>query len=89
MRMGDFKWHRNACGSFVVTYKRTGRSVTAIPQPGKPKRYCIPESPEIELDQDGRAIPKKYDFWGVESFCRNHKTGAKIDTPTREGLSHA
>ena len=91
MQLGDFRWSRNKYGDYVVTYKRTGQSVLAIPIPSleRPKMYRIAESDETTLDSDGRVIPKAYDFWGVMSFCSNRKPGAKIDTPTREGLSHA
>ena len=89
MRLGDYRWVKNDSGDYVVTNKRTGRSVTATLQAGNPKRYRIHESDETEVNHDGRTIPKRYDFWGVMAFCAGRKPGAKIDTPTREGFSHA
>ena len=90
MRLGDFLWERKDNGEYVVTYKRTGRSITAILQQREPSLYFIRESDETERTENERlAIPKKYDFWGVMAYCADRAPSAKVDAPMREGDSDA
>lgn len=90
MRLGDFLWERKDNGEYVVTYKRTGRSITAILQQREPSLYFIRESDETErTENECLAIPKKYDFWGVMAYCANRALSAKVDAPMREGDSDA
>lgn len=90
MRIGDFLWERKDNGEYVVTYKRTGRSITAIPQQREPNLYFIRESDEVERTKnENLAIPKKYDFWGVMAYCAGRAPSAKVDAPMREVVSDA
>ena len=90
MRLGDFLWERKDNGEYVVTYKRTGRSITAILQQREPSLYFIRESDETERTENERlAIPKKYDFWGVMAYCAGRDPRPKVDAHTREGFSDA